>query len=489
MLNDNSGLYARWTILQSQGSSSLQRIGDLRKSYQNPPSIGSDVGYVERIIDLQCFWMDDNGCAGCDGADSDTAISEVESWNDLDLAALGGINAVDQDRDCLMASGKTQPGWPAPVDANDVPSGVFCKTDPNWVIYAENPVDPNPDKSADSDCDGLVDGIEWAYGSNPAAVDSDGDGAKDFVEMFQFTNPIGTGSTDTDGDGFLDKPATGYKANTDTSMDNCPSVANPTQANNDGGRRDNGAFGGDASAPNQDKMGDACDDDDDNDGATDAYELDTTAGKKVSDPLKIDTDADRVVDGAEWHLGTDPTDSASKPPPWSATEQLYYRGCHINVNTAIAGFAGYGVAAGAEMDPDGDGILCPTSTTGDKDSDNGTGTGSAGLIGISDKIESYGFGMSISSPDTDGDGCADWIEIHDLNGDRTVNVGDSLTLSGATKCRKAGLATSDPAAFRVCDITCDGFINVGDDLSLAKNQCGAKPGTGGCPMCALPLEG
>ena len=48
------------------------------------------------------------------------------------------------------------------------------------------------------DCDGLVDGIERAWGSNPLVADSDGDGATDFVEMFQYTNPL---NPDTDGDG------------------------------------------------------------------------------------------------------------------------------------------------------------------------------------------------------------------------------------------------------------------------------------------------
>lgn len=59
--------------------------------------------------------------------------------------------------------------------------------------------------------------------------------------------------------------------------DNCPSVANADQANLDG-----------------DALGDACDDDIDGDGASNAVE----AGNK-SDPRKADTDGDGVKDGAD----------------------------------------------------------------------------------------------------------------------------------------------------------------------------------------------
>jgi len=519
-LDDGSGLYARWTILQSQGSSSLAKAGDLRKSYTGSPSIPSDIGYVERIIDLQCFWMDDNGCAGCDGADPDTAISEVESWNDLDLAALGGYGTVDSDGDCLIQQNKAQPGQPAEqTSTSDEPTGVICGSTDGWVDYSENPILVRHDKAADSDCDGLVTGIEVAYGTNPADDDSDGDGASDFVEMFQFTNPIGLGSTDTDGDGYLDKPAGVYQNDgtgrtlagalvpTDTSVDNCPTVANPSQLNTDGKRRANGPQIGDnaaadfASNPNQDKLGDACDDDDDNDGATDTYELDTTGGggaKLASDPLNPDDDnvakidgipqGDRVIDGAEWRVAGGAPLNKLVFPAWTNAQQQYYRGCNINVpdqgsfpappypTPGLLWDEEYdqpppAVDNDIEMDADGDGIVCPA----DPDSDNGTGTRAVAAEEITDDVEGYCYGTGLANKDSDGDGCPDWVEIVDINGNRTVNVVDVLLFAR----RAFGIyptSSSDP----LFDVNCNRVINVVDVLTAARNSALLKPATATC---------
>jgi hypothetical protein len=468
-LDDASGLYVRWTAFMSFGSTSLQRYGDLRKGFQSPPSIASDTGYVERTTQLDCFWMDDNGCATCD-ANSDGVITPAESWNDPDLTALGGINAVDQDRDCLMAAGKTQPGWPtAAIDGDDVPNGVLCSP----VPYSENPAVVQYDTSADSDCDGLLDGQEWAWGSNPLVADSDGDGAPDFVEMFQFTNPT---VKDTDGDGFADKPAGTYGDNIDITVDNCPSVANPTQVNTDGHRRDNGPNlpGLWASNPNQDKLGDACDQDNDNDGAINGYE--TSIG---TNPLLVDTDGDTVNDGAEARrlangdLTADPLNAAKKPA-WTNAEQVYYRGCHINVNdTDYPAFVPYlpSPSTHVEMDLDGDGVVCPT----DADSDNGH----ANKTEILDKYEAYGYNLSITAADTDGDGCDDWVEVMDVNGDRTSDSGDQ----GRMNRRIAGLILPNAISDLVFDVNKDGFVDAGDQGSLNRNICSTTKNWGGCPVC------
>lgn len=77
---------------------------------------------------------------------------------------------------------------------------------------------------------------------------------------------------DTDSDGVCDK------------VDNCPSVANANQLDTDG-----------------DKLGDACDPDDDNDGLSDTFEL--SIG---TDPLKADTDGDGLSDYIEVNYDGNP---------------------------------------------------------------------------------------------------------------------------------------------------------------------------------------
>jgi hypothetical protein len=526
-LDDASGLYPRWTIFQSKGSSSLNLGGDLRKPYQSPPSIPSDTGYVERIVQLECFWIDDLGCATCDD-DAKGYITPEESWNDPHLLTLTSSSTgaeakakIDKDGDCLMNSTYAQPGWPAVDLVDDPATATSCDSNANWVVYSEYPL-VHHNTANDQDCDGLVDGVEWFWcGADcvtAAHGDFDGDGATDFVEMFQFTNPK---AVDTDLDGFWDKPANVYGQNTDTSMDNCPTVKNGTgvgednQANSDGQLRPNGPKipGDSANNPNQDKMGNACDVDNDNDNATDVYEqtqctpgpefscppatceCDTTPGVgtrptattcklTACDPLRFDTDGDTVGDGYEIHAGSlavppgDPLDPGKKPVWDSTNDQIYYRGCQINVNhtgifaTAFEPYVTNG--AGQETDPDGDGVTCPT--------DNDSDTALPGKKSeVPDKFEAMGYNTLIANADTDGDGCADWVEIFDFNGDRTV---DSIDV-GLMNKRAANKIAPDIVSDRIFDANKDGFIDSIDTGLMNKNNCTYKSGVGGCPTCPL----
>jgi hypothetical protein len=230
-IDDGTGLYARWAIFQSNP--------DARMTFQNQPSFPSDQGmdsklqnptggYIERTLDLECFWHSATGVQGNGAADtlkhdattgdivagSDGEISAAESHADPTLVAMGGYAAIDADGDCLVDQGLTGPAAPAlqPGHPVDLPAvGGTCPTFP-WA----GPPEQAPQTysvSADHDCDGVPDGVEVAYGSNPMLADSDSDGATDYVEMFQFTNP---NNPDTDGDGYLDKPSGVFGDNTGT---------------------------------------------------------------------------------------------------------------------------------------------------------------------------------------------------------------------------------------------------------------------------------
>jgi len=378
------------------------------------------------------------------------------------------------------------------VDSLDHPTaGANCAA----VPYSEAPNIVVYSLAADQDCDGLVDGVERAWGSNPLLDDSDADGAKDFVEIFQQTNPL---NPDTDGDGFNDAPVPTY-TNSNTAYDNCPGSPNADQANNDGLRRDNGTIiNAYASNPNQDKQGDACDPDDYNDALPDTFELSLVyknasgqiVPKLASNPNTLDSDGDTINDGAEIINGKDAMASGNYPTWTDATNQLYYRGCHLNM--PAAGSYGpytnwdeeYDTAPpnppggdNIEMDIDGDGIQCGAG--GDNDSDNGFGAGgarTAGPVGFSDKVEAFRYAVGIGNNDTDGDTCPDWVEITDFDGNRSANINDVYIVAA---WMAAGPFNVEK---RLCDLDANLSVNINDVYAAAANSSVGRSGatcTGG----------
>ncbi|HLB24676.1 MAG TPA: PQQ-dependent sugar dehydrogenase [Dehalococcoidia bacterium] len=212
---------------------------------------------------------------------------------------------------------------------------------------------------------------------------------------------------DTDGDGIVD------------SADNCPAAENPGQENADGNFTDQTppSTQDDRTWPNSDAQGDACDTDDDNDGILD---VDEAAGCNGSGPLDVtnrDTDGDRVLDGPECVLGTNPGSAASKPS--AAT-------------------------CGSDADTDGDRIR--------------------------DYVEFCNYNTNPNDNDTDGDldgfptmGLTrDGCEAASLNNDRVVNSGDQL-LMVIEIVREGNQTLRLPSM----DINKDGGVNSGDQLMLA----------------------
>jgi hypothetical protein len=100
-------------------------------------------------------------------------------------------------------------------------------------------------------------------------------------------------ASDSDGDGVPD------------TADNCPNDGNPLQENNDG-----------------DAEGDACDDDDDNDGLTDAEEMNFDGVYNPStdtDPFNADTDGDGLLDGVD-PIPLDFNFADGNVAPWGAID-------------------------------------------------------------------------------------------------------------------------------------------------------------------------
>jgi len=221
-------------------------------------------------------------------------------------------------------------------------------------------------------------------------------------------------------------------------VDNCPSVDNPDQLNSDGGRRPNGPqiSGEWASNPAQDKLGDACDPDNDNDRLPDSQEFDDHCPYR----LVADTDGDRVLDGFEVATGFDPCNAVSKP-----------------------------LSQGG-LDSDGDGLY--------------DGTERGGYNTCAFTGDTYaGWATCVVPQDSDGDGCADMVEVLDLNGDRRANVGDTLLLAMRKIYPADGSTPPDTMSDGIFDINKDGRIDVGDQLLQAVNSCNVNGSQLGCPVC------
>jgi hypothetical protein len=166
------------------------------------------------------------------------------------------------------------------------------------------------------------------------------------AEPYVMASIISWAPSDADGDGILD------------SNDNCPTVANADQKDTD-----------------SDNVGDACDNDDDNDGL-----LDTEEATLGTNPLLADTDNDGVNDGVDAF----PLNSAE-----SADDDNDGVGNNGDNCPAVAN------VDQKDTDIDGVGDLC------DSDDDND---------GLSDAFELL-IGTDPLSTDSDGDGLDDYTEV------------------------------------------------------------------------------
>ncbi len=272
--------------------------------------------------------------------------------------------------------------------------------------------------------------------------------------------PTATPNVDTDSDGILDH------------LDNCPLVANPPvandldddadgivdeaeeQANFDHAARDNGpnVVNTDVTIPGTDYIGDACDEDIDND-----WMLNTGTsplgvpgedtgcnGSGPTNPLSWDSDGDTVLDGAECLLGTDPNNAASRPS---------------------------GIPAG-DSDRDGlpaalDALFCDADYDGDtlvgdadQDCDND---------GLWDGLEVKGWGTLPSSMDSDDDLCDDDKEVGDIDSDRRVTILDPFLV--------VKMAFGIIPAHPIADLDRDGGVDTLDGLLAARNSLLVEPHT------------
>jgi hypothetical protein len=127
-----------------------------------------------------------------------------------------------------------------------------------------------------------------------------------------------------------------------------------------------------------------------------------------TDVKKMDSDGDHLTDGWECANGSDPSSAASK-------------------------FVGSGFA-----DADGDHVF--------------------------DVAEERGYAGSGSSTDSDGDGCADIVEVYSV--DNTMSIGDGDRIIVAR--RALGILPPHPALDYVVDVDRNGFVQDTDRILVAR---------------------
>jgi hypothetical protein len=450
------------------------------------------------LTDVQYPYADNPHAAGLYTRWS-TEISQPDAKNGAinfmyatSCKVIGGVAIADADADCVP----------------DSEEGSVC-TDSGWPTTPAHTIAANPD----SDGDGLLDGVEIAWGSDPCKADTDNDGRTDLEEMIgptQFlTNPVNAdtdGDTvpdgglkvdlnangapdfpDLNGDGVIDA---GMSANLDisgdgsshrvlgfkvlgsdiapdntnhlarTGKDNCGSIANgfPQGAAND---QTNTDLDSTTTLGNGDNYGDACDTDIDNDSITNVAEgefgWDATAhqctitGSGGLNPLDPDTDGDGILDGIECSMGSNPLNATDVPPACGA----------------------------ARVDADGD-LLCadvyPT------------------LLPITDEEVNWrtgGFsGQSIdgdTNADSDGDTLPDGCEVM-LAGTQPMNpntdsdnpaVNDGAEVVGASALAPGHVACSGTTIAPTTEYTAigNGVTMLGDDTTVPNSKGGRTADT------------
>ncbi|MEX2245689.1 MAG: choice-of-anchor X domain-containing protein [Dehalococcoidia bacterium] len=308
--------------------------------------------------------------------------------------------------------------------------------------YVTDPFD------GDSDDDDLDDGTEILLGTDPHKPDTDDDGMDDAFEVDPLNSClqplVADGAADPDADGltslaeYNDAGTLPCDPDTDDDVvldgpDNCKLDANPDQANTDS-VQGNGlpVPGDDTTVPNSDEWGDACDEDDDNDGLWDEDELSpdvcapfdlsgTTHPAPAGGDITSDDDGDGIA-APPLH-----SDAGDNGPSWDTDNDGQIDGweCANGYNPRDAASKDPGPLGGGVCRP-----LAPLVTgpplewggTPDKDTDDD---------GLLDMWELCKWGTDPDLTDTDGDGVSDCREAADIDGSGVPNITDVVIVAQA----------------------------------------------------------
>ncbi|QXP61455.1 carboxypeptidase regulatory-like domain-containing protein [Olleya sp. HaHaR_3_96] len=411
-----------------------------------------------------------------DGNDP-VAVTDTDIVGDTDTDGDGVIDSVE------ILNG-TDPNNACDYNVADITEVITATTDcdNDGLTDAEEINGPDGDPTTDD-------------GTDPTESDTDGDGVLDGTEVANGTDPnnacdynvaditeVITATTDCDNDGLTDAEEINGPDGDPTTDDG----TDPTESDTDGDGVLDGTEVANGTDPNN-----ACDynvaditevitatTDCDNDGLTDAEEINGPDGDPTTDdgtdPTESDTDGDGVLDGTEVANGTDPNNAcdynvADITEVITATTDCDNDG--LTDAEEINGPDGDPTTDDGtdptESDTDGDGVLDGTEVANGTDPNNAcdynvaditeviTATTDCDNDGLTDAEEINGpdgdpttdDGTDPTEPDTDGDGVLDGTEIlngTDPNNACDYNVADiTEVITATTDCDNDGLTDAE----------------------------------------------
>ncbi|MFM7200490.1 MAG: OmpA family protein [Myxococcota bacterium] len=379
--------------------------------YSEPRMVDSDSDGLNDGLEVGLTKPQDNGSVASGLKGTNTAAGFFKADAD------GGVKSTDPKKADTDADGlsdgledRTKDGeWDSAeseTDPTQFSSDAGCDGDGAEQSGGTNPLDPLDDSCSDPDADGCDNATETAMGTNKYDSDSDDDGIGDCVERNTSTNPK---STDTDADGVPD----GIEdADKDGTVDT--GETDPRKSDTDG------------------------------DGLKDGIE-DTNKNGKVdageSNPLRVDSDDDGRLDGNEdknlngvWesYILSGKYGETKAAVPDTDNDGLpdgLEIGLTVAESTTTNTSAGYFIV---DLDPTSTTDPNVADTDGDRLSD-----------GDEDKNKNGRVDSTETNPnklDTDGDGCDDGREVLTLKTDATKTDTDG---DGLGDCEELGYNT-DP---------------------------------------------
>ena len=342
------------------------------------------------------------------------------------------------------------------------------ETDPTGGHGGDDPGGPN----TDSDGDGLSDAMETFIGTNPKDADSDDDGVPDGLEA----NP----SADTDGDGLInaldpDSDNDGLFDGTEMGFDCSGPGTSP------GSVRcvPDGDMGATTTSPvNPDTDGGGVTDgseDWNGNGVVDSGESDPTTGHGGDDTANPDSDGDGLSDAFEENIGTDPNDADSD-------DDGLIDGQEANPRDDTDGD---GLINALDPDSDGDGLFDGTEMGQGCDNPD---TADAGTC-IPDADP--GTKTSPVNADTDGGGVIDGEEDKNHNGALDAGETDPTKGHGADDMGQVPCSQDSdcggPNSGQICDATgqcAEGCRGEGGNGCPTGQECSSRDQTPG--VCQEP---